>query len=54
MKYAIRYVYISPSGAGPFKGKAVVDNKYTKGECYYGPFGVAVIVSCSKVKVVQP
>lgn len=48
--YKITYTYDNPSGAGPFKGKAVVDEKLAKGDSYYGPFGAATVVSCSKVK----
>lgn len=50
MTYKIAYTYDNPSGAGPFKGKAVVDEKLAKGDGYYGPFGAATVVSCSKVK----
>lgn len=50
MKYAITYTYDNPSGAGPFKGKAVVDSKYSKGDNYYGPFGAATIRSCRAIR----
>jgi hypothetical protein len=48
--YGIRYTYDNPSSAGPFRGKAIVSDKYTKGDMFYGPFGRATVVSCSTVR----
>ena len=48
--YRITYTYDNPHGAGPFKGKATVGDKYSKGDTYYGPFGAATIVSCRIIK----
>lgn len=51
--FKIKYTYDNPSGAGPFKGSCETVDKYAKGDFYYGPFGAATIVSCSKVKPVR-
>ena len=48
--FKISYVYDNPSNAGPFKGKAIVSVKYAKFDSYYGPFGIATVISCTKVK----
>jgi hypothetical protein len=48
--YKVSYTYDNPSGAGPFKGSAIVGSKQIKGEGWYGPFGHATITACSKVK----
>ena len=48
--FKIRYIYNSPSNAGPFKGAAMVPDKMAKGDFYYGPFGAATVISCSKVR----
>jgi len=48
MSYIVRYTYDNPSGAGPFKGKSECSSKQFKGEGWYGPFGAATIVSCTK------
>lgn len=48
--FKIKYTYDNPSGAGPFKGAAVVSTKHAKGDYWYGPFGSATVTSCGKVK----
>jgi hypothetical protein len=49
--FKIRYEYVNPSNAGPFKGGATVSEKVQKGDTYYGPFGQAIVRSCSKVRI---
>lgn len=48
--YRIKYRYLNPHGAGPFRGSQIVDRRYAKGEEYYAMFGRAIVVSCGKVK----
>jgi len=52
-QYRISYVYNYPSGAGPFKGKAIVTDKPAKGDVYFAPFGVATIKSVSRVNAAK-
>ena len=51
--YSIKYTYDNPSGAGPFKGKTTALLPSVKGDLYFGPFGRATVVSCSKVRTVK-
>lgn len=51
-QWRIRYAYNNPSGAGPYKGGAVVPEKMAKGDFYRGPFGAATVTSCSKARKV--
>ena len=50
MKYIVRYEYLSPGHAGPFKGRLEVGVKHVVGDEIAAPFGRAVITSCRKVK----
>lgn len=51
-KWNISYTYNNPSGAGPFRGRAVIasDTKPAKGDFHYAAFGAATIVTVSKAK----
>ena len=48
--YNVRYVYVNPHGAGPFKGKTTLTYKPNKGDEISAAFGRAVVTSVSKVK----
>lgn len=51
IQWKISYKYDNPSGAGPFKGRAVIvsETKPRNGDLHYGPFGRATIVTASRV-----
>ena len=49
-EWKVKYKYVSPSGAGPFKGSMKVKgDKPKRGDDIYGPFGEAVVTSASEV-----
>ncbi len=50
MTYQVAYRYVSPSGAGPFKGRTTTRTKYAKGDTIWAVFGEAVVTSCRLVK----
>ena len=52
MKYRISYRYVNPGPGGPFRGQDVFDmpTKPVKGETIWAMFGMAAIVSASRVK----
>lgn len=52
MKYRISYTYNNPHGAGPFRGRTVIDRaeKPKKGDSYYAMFGAATIKTVSVAK----
>ena len=54
MNYRIRYEYLSPSNAGPFRGHMVVKDKYAKGDVVCAVFGRAEVTSCRAIKPAQP
>ena len=49
-KYRISYIYESPSPAGPFKGRTVMDYKPAKGDSIRAMFGSAIVKSVREVK----
>ena len=50
-KYKIRYEYVNPSNAGPFKGSMIVRDKMAKGDMVCAAFGRAEVISC---RVINP
>jgi hypothetical protein len=52
MKWNVSYEYISPSSAGPYRGRQIVESvdKPEKGQTFYAMFGWARIKTVSKVK----
>jgi hypothetical protein len=52
--YRIRYEYISPSSAGPYRGTMTVKDKHAKGDIVCAVFGRAEVTSCREVKPPQP
>lgn len=49
-KYKVSYEYVSPSGAGPYRGKTVLDYKPAKGDQIRAMFGAAIVKTVSKAK----
>jgi hypothetical protein len=50
MSWTIRYTYLDPCRAGPYKGKMTVTQQPTKGDQVFAPFGRAIITSVSRTK----
>jgi hypothetical protein len=52
MKWNVSYEYVNPHGAGPFRGKAIIeqDTKPERGEIINAMMGRARIKTVSKVK----
>ena len=49
-QYRIRYEYVNPSPAGPYRGVMVSTNKHDKGDIIRGCWGRAEVVSCRAVQ----
>ena len=54
MQYRIRYEYLNPSNAGPFRGTMTVKDKHAKGDMVRAPFGRAEVTSCRAIKPAAP
>ena len=52
--YRIRYEYVNPSKAGPYRGSMTVKEKSAKGDMVCAPFGRAEVTSCREVKPAAP
>ena len=48
-KFKVRYEYVDPGPAGPYKGTVTVNYRPQKGELIAAPFGKAVVVSAKKL-----
>ena len=49
-QYKVSYYYQSPSSAGPFKGKDVLNWKPAKGDQIRAIFGLAIVKSVRLIK----
>lgn len=49
-QYKVSYEYVSPSRAGPFKGRTILDYKPAKGDCISAMMGQAIVRTVSKVR----
>lgn len=49
-QWRVSYRYVNPHGAGPFRGRMVLDYKPEKGEEIYAMMGRAIVQTVSKVK----
>ena len=49
-RYSVSYTYSSPSSAGPYKGRTVLDWKPAKGDEIRAIFGLAIVQTVSKAK----
>jgi len=52
--YRIRYEYLDPHGAGPFRGNMVVKDKHAKGDIVCAAFGRAEVTSCRAIEKPAP
>ena len=48
--FSVGYRYLSPSRAGPFKGRTVLSYRPCKGDELHATFGRAVITSVQRAK----
>ena len=49
--FKVRYTYVDPSSAGPFKGSMELEDGCTKGDVIHAPFGQALVTSCKNLSV---
>jgi hypothetical protein len=49
-KYKVSYTYSHPCGAGPYKGRDILDWKPEKGDEIRAIFGMAIVQTVSKFK----
>ena len=51
--YRIRYQYLNPASAGPYRGAMTVRDKHARGDVVFAVFGRAEVTSCREVKPAQ-